>query len=121
MPQATTATFHVCALVLLFPGGMICLWNFYLAFLRYPLFRFTGGQRADYRWDSGLPLIGSAIVAVAALCSLGDPWLLWPAIGLIVIDTGGLHWAIGVITYHWLKDRFAPEPAPTTGDDPPSN
>jgi hypothetical protein len=89
----------------------MCLWNFYLSFLRYPLFRLNGGKRDEFRWVSGLPLVGSALVAVAALCSLSEPRLLWPAIGLILIDTGGLHWFNGTVTYHWLLDRRATKDA----------
>lgn len=115
IPPATSIPLHICAFVLIVPGGLMCLWNFYLSFLRYPLFRLKGGKRDEFRWVSGLPVIGSGLVAVAALCSLGEPRLLWPAIGLILIDTGGLHWAVGSLVYQWVTS-FTQPPSESAGE-----
>jgi len=88
------------ALVLLGVGGFICVLNFYLSFLRYPLHRWRGGTREDYRWESGLPLLGSAFVAWSLFWLHKWPVLLPVGVLLILIDTGGIHWMLGVVLWH---------------------
>lgn len=78
-------------------GGFVCLLNFYLSFLRYPLFRLRGGRQEDWKWISGFPLVGSLFLAVAwfgwlrELDSVTLDVLAWT---LVVLDTGGIHWFI---------------------------
>jgi hypothetical protein len=51
-------------------------------------------------------------VAISLLSFWQSPWLLTTAIGLILIDTGGLHWFAGtMLWYEVLKKRNRP----TTG------
>jgi hypothetical protein len=48
---AWTVAFAVFAL-----GAFICLLNFYLSFVRYPLHRWRGLPKESYQWVSGFPL-----------------------------------------------------------------
>ena len=86
-------------------GGFVCALNFYLSFLRYPLYRLDG---LPFRWVSGLPLVGSLFV-VLGLCWLPLPtWVFWLAVVLAGLDTGGLHWFVGSQLWHWLFPPSAP-------------
>ncbi|MFZ0806056.1 MAG: hypothetical protein WAN03_07725 [Candidatus Sulfotelmatobacter sp.] len=55
--------------VLLALGGSICTLNFYLSYIRSLLFRLAGRQ-AEFRFISGLPIVGSLAVIVY-------PWLVF--------------------------------------------
>ncbi len=81
-------------------GGLVCLTNFYLSFLRYPLHRLRGLPRESYRWVSGIPLFGSLFVGLSLLVLHSLPGILPAAIVLIAIDTGGIHWFVGTTIYH---------------------
>lgn len=81
--------------VLFAVGGIVCVVNGYLSWLRYPLHRFKGGTMESYRWVSGIPLAGTALVLGAWgvwLRSLESVWLNVAAGLLIVADAGGPHW-----------------------------
>ena len=80
-------------------GCLVCISNFYLSFLRYPLFRLRGGSHDDYQWSSGAPMIGSLFVAVFVFSVAGNPWLFWFGILCAILDTGGLHWFVGIMLY----------------------
>ena len=93
---------------LLITGSCICLVNLYLSILRYPLHRAAGRNRTSYRHVSVLPLVGSVAVVVA--------WTFWirhqeslaldiAAWSIAILDTGGIHWFVASVTYHWLRDR----------------
>jgi hypothetical protein len=45
-------------------GGFFCLLNFYLSFLRYPIYRLPGGGNKEYKWSSGAPVLGSLFVGL---------------------------------------------------------
>jgi len=90
----------IIALGLLILGGFICCLNFYLSFLRYPIHKIGGGNKSNYRWVSGLPLIGSLFVAVSLLKYWHTTWVFVSAIILIAMDTGGIHWFLVTILYH---------------------
>jgi hypothetical protein len=93
-------------------SGLLCCFNFYLSFLRYPIHRMMGKKKEEYRWASGIPVFGSLFVAISLLSFWQVPWLRGTAIGLILIDTGGLHWFAGTMLWHEvLKKRNRP----TTG------
>ncbi len=78
-------------------GGIFCLLNIYLSFLRYPLHKLKGGVRDNYQWVSGAPVIGSLFVAVSLLVLHEVKWLLVSGFVLIVMDTGGIHWFAGTM------------------------
>ena len=81
-------------------GGFVCLLNFYLSWLSYPLHRLRGLSPESFRSHSGFPLIGSILVVVS-LVGLHSQFTVVPiAIGLIAIDTGGIHWFLGAQVYH---------------------
>ncbi len=73
--------------------------NFYLTFIRYPLYRIRGGKKRDYRFVSGFPIIGS----LSILLSLGfvqmPVYLRWFGAVCAILDTGGLHWFLVVMVY----------------------
>lgn len=92
-------------------GGFFCALNVYLSFLRYPLFRLRG-RKAEYRHASGAPVIGSALVVGfllkrPAFVSPLPRWVLFAFIALAVFDTGGLHWFIGTMAWHYTKKALA--------------
>lgn len=83
-------------------GALLCLTNFYLSFLRYPLYRLRGLPKESYRWVSGIPLFGSLFVGLS-LFGLSDlTGMVSVAVVLIVIDTGGLHWFVGTMIYQFV-------------------
>jgi hypothetical protein len=81
-------------------GGFVCLLNFLLSLLRYPLHRLRGLSPESFRFQSGLPLIGSILVALSLLGLHSKSAVVPIAIGLIAIDTGGIHWFLGIQIYH---------------------
>ena len=93
-------------------GGIVCCLNFYLSFLRYPVYRLTGGKPEEYRWISGFPLIGSLFVAVSLFRFWDTPWLLATAIILILIDTGGIHWYAGMMFWYEVLKKGNPPDKP---------
>jgi hypothetical protein len=90
---------EVLAWLALLVGGLVSALNFYLSFCRYALHRLRGGSRESYRWMSGFPLVGSLLVALSIVRFYDAPWILGIALVLIAIDTGGIHWAAGVLIY----------------------
>src|SRR6266568_9349463 len=80
-------------------GSGVCLLNFYLSFVRYPVQRWLGLSKDSYRWVSGFPLVGSLFVALSLLRLHSVPTLLPIGVGLIAADTGGIHWFIGSMIY----------------------
>jgi hypothetical protein len=93
------------AWVALVLGAVLCLTNFYLSFLRYPVHRLRGLPRASYRWESGIPLFGSLLVALSLLGLHSLSGILPAAIVLMVIDTGGIHWFAGVMIYQFVHEK----------------
>lgn len=68
--------------------------NFYCGFVRGPLYRWFGWE---YRWDSGLPAIGSLCLIVALACLWDVHWVRIAGAVLAVIDTAGIPWFIVVM------------------------
>lgn len=83
-------------------GALLCGLNFYLSFLRFPIYRLRGHSAESYRWSSGIPLFGSLFVAVTLFFLSSVPWILIVGILLIALDTGGIHWFI----YSQIRDTF---------------
>lgn len=97
------------ASILLAAGGLICFLNFYLVFLRYPVYRLVGGNPAEYRFTSGVPLVGSLLVALSLIVFWSNPWLAALALLLMLIDIDGLHWYILMYIYfEVLRKRRTP-------------
>jgi hypothetical protein len=94
--------------VLLTAGGFLCVLNAYLSWLRYPLYRLRGGLPEEYRGVSGIPLLGSLLVALAwAVRVRHEDSIGWAAIVwiLVAIDTGGLHWFLVSVVFHRLRGQ----------------
>jgi hypothetical protein len=88
------------AYILFYLGGYFCGLNFYLSCLRYPLYRVCGGEKDEYQWISGAPLVGSLLVGISLISLHKITWMLVLGLILIVLDTGGLHWFLGTMFYH---------------------
>ena len=86
-------------------GAWLCAMNFFLSFLRYPLHRLRGLAPESYHWVSGIPVFGSVFVALSLLQLHVTPWLLPIGVVLILVDTGGIHWFIGVQIFHALHGK----------------
>ena len=97
-PLAAVLTFISSAAFLV--GGFVCLLNFYLSWLSHPLHRLQGLSTESFRSRSGFPFIGSILVALSLLRLHSEPAAVPIAIGLIAIDTGGIHWFLGAQIYH---------------------
>ncbi len=87
-------------------GALVCLVNFYLSFLRYLLHRARGRDPENYRWMSGVPLIGSLLVLISWvfwLHGIGSQALDVTAGAIALIDTGGIHWFVGTMVVQWIR------------------
>lgn len=85
-------------------GALVTLCNFYLSFVRYPVHRLRGGTRENYRWISGLPLFGSALLWLAAGLT-NSATLMWSSLILSLFDTGGLHWFIATMLWYEVLNK----------------
>jgi len=98
-------------------GAFICALNFYLSFLRRALYRLRG-REAGYRYVSGFPLIGSALLLYCLFSSYADQhvsgpkghfdihipfWVRVAGVILAVLDTGGFHWFIASQIWYYRK------------------
>ena len=95
-------------------GSLVAAINFYLAFLRYPIHQLLG---RPYRNISILPGIGTVFVAAAALSLHESTSILVSCFVLLVLDTGGFPWFIGVMAWYRLRP---PHDHPSSGspDEP---
>ncbi len=83
-------------------GAFLCALNFYLSFLRYPLYCLRG-RKAEYRYVSGAPLFGSLLVAALVFPLELPNWARVASFALVALDTGGLHWIIGIVAWQAIK------------------
>lgn len=97
--------FDTIAWILFALGAWLSSVNFYLSFIRYPVHRFCGHSRETFQFVSGIPLFGSLFVLLSFGCSYHPAWFNALRIGLIVIDTGGLHWFALVMFVEMLRGR----------------
>ncbi len=98
---------EIIAYVLFGLGGFFCLLNFYLSFLRYPIYRLAGGGKQEYKWVSGAPALGSLFVGFSLIPHYETKWMLILGLALILVDTGGLHWFLATMFYYvvfWKKE-----------------
>lgn len=80
-------------------GALLCVTNFYLSNIRYPLHRWRGRPRETYHWISGIPLFGQVFVGLSLLQLRENPWVLWAGIVLMLFDTLGFHVFISSLIY----------------------
>jgi hypothetical protein len=92
--------------VLAVVGLVLSLINFYLSFIRRLLFNALG-KATQYKWASGIPLIGSLLLWVSSVGYYlqGKTILSCISIAASLLDTGGIHWFIGSMLYHALKKK----------------
>ena len=86
-------------------GALLCLINFYLSFLRYPLHRLRGLSEESYQWMSSFPVFGSLFVALSLIGLHKVSGMVLTAIVLILIDTGGIHWFVILMLYQFIHDK----------------
>jgi hypothetical protein len=90
----------IIAFVLCGVGTLITCINVYLSFIQYPIHRWRGGTRENFRWISGFPIFGSLFLWIGAVLLLlaGEPtWMCSAALVISLFDTGGLHWFVGTM------------------------
>jgi hypothetical protein len=87
-------------------GGAVAVLNFYLSFIRYPVFRWFWFDW-QYRHISGIPLLGSVFLVPAAVYFgvTWTPWLLAVALCLLLLDTGGVVWAVPILLREYWRSR----------------
>jgi len=70
----------------------VALINFYLSFVRPLFFRFRNGSMNNFRFISGIPIVGTILIVLGALFGFGSVGV--GAIGLlpVALDTGGSGW-----------------------------
>lgn len=83
-------------------GGFICLTNFYLSFIRHPLYKLIHKR---YKWVSGIPVVGSISVALSLIFLYRTTWVLITGLFLIAIDTVGLLWFLGAYFYYEVPEK----------------
>ena len=101
---------RIVAYILFAMGSCFCVLNFHRSFLRYPWFRFRGGNKDEFHFVSAVPFIGSAIVVGALLIPGSPPWLIVIGVLIAAIDTGGVHWCVGTLTFMWIRERLRNKP-----------
>lgn len=95
---------HLC--YLLYPLGiLVCLANFYLSFLRAPFLRAQGVPPQEIRHVSGAPLFGTLFVLMGTAVFSDVPGIVPLGILLVLLDTGGPHWFVGVMLRDALRRR----------------
>jgi hypothetical protein len=93
----------ILGLALLATGALVACVNFYTSFVRYPLHRLRGGTREDFRWVSGIPLVGIVCLLIAAACLNAHPVLMWTAVAFALLDTSGPQWLAASLIYTLLR------------------
>ena len=81
------------ALAALGLGGCIAALNFWLSFLAARVHRLRRGTEPA-RVPSGVPLVGSVLLAAAAFALPNGSVMQLAALVLLALDTGGPHWFV---------------------------
>jgi hypothetical protein len=88
--------------LLLVLGAFISFLNFYLSFIRVPLFRKMHPKAPDPKYVSGIPLFGA--LAPIALSILNKSPILFIIVFLTLLaDTGGIQWLVIAV---WKDESF---------------
>jgi hypothetical protein len=86
-------------------GGAVTALNFYLYFLRYPLYRLLGGSPEHYRYSSGLPLFGQQLLWIGAAFLWTRPVAMWSVLAISLFDAAGLHVLAAVVATHYFQAK----------------
>jgi hypothetical protein len=90
--------------------------NFWLNFVRVPLARMRGNE---VRWVSGVPLFGSLLLAWFAAWHWSEPGWFWVSVAVAALDTGGIHWFLGMILwFEVIRPRLRGPAAPGAAPGP---
>jgi hypothetical protein len=81
-------------------GLLISCVNFYLSHVRYPLWIASGRTPEEYKYESGLPLIGSFAIVVCLLLLQPPAWVVIVGVVGTIIDTGGILWLLVFAVVH---------------------
>ncbi|MBW8883928.1 MAG: hypothetical protein JF612_03940 [Planctomycetia bacterium] len=98
----------VLAIALFALGTLVVALNVFLSFVRYPMHRWRGGTKENYRYASGLPLFGSLFLWGSAWLPRDNPAAMWIAILLSLPDTAGIPCCIVMLAYAFLIYRETP-------------
>ena len=79
---------------------LIAIVNFYLSFVRAPIYRCLG---LECQHVSGIPLLGSLFLIGALVAAEASGLAMALAIALVLLDTGGLIWLL--LTFSWMALR----------------
>lgn len=79
----------ILAIILFSTGAIISCLNFYLSFLRPVVHRLRRGTFDGYRFESGVPLLGSLLLVIAAVLMRDSAIWLTTALVVAFLDTGG--------------------------------
>jgi hypothetical protein len=82
-------------------GALVCITNFYLSFLRHPIFVLRR-SRDEYRHISGFPIVGMLVLFGLALTP-PSPALSLATLLLLLVDTGNIPWFIASM---WRDNSF---------------
>jgi hypothetical protein len=75
-----------------------------LSYVRYFL-HLVFRKKSEYHFVSGFPIVGSFLV-VDCLAILRFPrWALIAGVVAAVLDTGGIHWFIGIVGWHEITQN----------------
>jgi hypothetical protein len=111
MPSTEWLVLYIFLAAAFLMGAYLCVLNFYLSFLRYPIHIRNGGTKESYKFVSGIPIFGSLFIYILLRNTNLPPAIFYLGVVLICIDTGGLHWGLGNMIYHavlHLKKKLMP-------------
>lgn len=97
------------AWVLIALASMAMAMNLHLSFLRPALYAMRHGKSMNgYKHASGIPLVGSILVAIAVLVAWGNLSVAATSLLILVADTGSVVWLFAAL----VRDRsFWREPS----------
>jgi hypothetical protein len=87
---------HIFGAICMALAALIACTNFYLSFVR-PFYFWL--KKKSCKFDSGLPGIGTIFLIIGALLLPTNSYLAGLAVLIVLFDTGGLPWFVGVMIY----------------------
>ena len=73
-------------------AALLAALNFYLSFIRPPVFRLLHGSMDGFRHVSGIPMIGTLLVVLGGVFGFGAVGTALLGLACIGFDTGGSVW-----------------------------
>jgi hypothetical protein len=75
-------------------AAAIGIMNFHLSFVRPRIFFKRHGSMNDYRFISGVPVVGTVLVCLGGVLGFGAVGSAMVGIAVLAMDTGGLTWFV---------------------------